>query len=294
MQHIFRNLVRAISLPISVKLLYSGLPARYFALDSKSHVFTQIKSRTYNNKFNEARTAEILDLLRHHKLEYKERDENFTIKYCPFCLKPHKEKTDNLYKLNVHKTSGCYFCFRCSAKGSWYDFKRLINAGNDSQVSSDDQVGIASLSEMSGITNSTPSGITSDPLKLRLGAEKHQALLLQKYKNSIEYLTGKDYTKGQRGLKLETLIHYKVGIGLEKFRNEKNEYCSFESVYFPMYSPKPTDSPKITQAESSEVQKSREIIETDRHQLQRWKIRAIGKENKTKMRVDPAGKIWYF
>ena len=29
-----------------------------------------------------------------------------------------------MWKLNIKVDSGCYFCHRCGAKGSWYDFKK--------------------------------------------------------------------------------------------------------------------------------------------------------------------------
>jgi len=44
------------------------------------------------------------------------------------------------------------------------------------------------------------------------------------FPNSIKYLTGKDYALGERGLDLEILDKYRVGLGYEKFRNDDNEY----------------------------------------------------------------------
>ena len=291
MLRIFRNLVRVISFPRQLKLFYSTASSCNNFNSNNSHIISQLKSRSYNSKFNESRPAEILDFLKVHRMEYKERDTGYSIKYCPFCPKPHNDKADNLYKLGVHKTSGCFFCFRCNSKGSWYDFKKHLSSDSESRLSSDDTVGISSLSEVNGATSTDGIGISSDAMKLKLASEKHQALLQSKYPEAIAYLTGKDYTKGQRGLKLETLIHYKIGLGIEKFRNEANEYSTYESMYFPMYNQKEAQEANPNEAE--DVKAARNLLETPQHAIERWKIRAIGKQNKHRQRVDPAGKIWY-
>jgi hypothetical protein len=61
-----------------------------------------------------------------HQLDYAESTTTFKIKYCPFCPKPHNEEKTNLYVLNVHKEYGYYKCFRCSASGSWLQFREKI------------------------------------------------------------------------------------------------------------------------------------------------------------------------
>jgi hypothetical protein len=53
-----------------------------------------------------------------------------------------------------------------------------------------------------------------------------------------QYLTGSDLTKGERFLKLETLLKFRVGVGEETFYDEsKEEWVRLPSVYFPMYAP---------------------------------------------------------
>ncbi len=44
------------------------------------------------------------------------------VKECPWCPS-HKDKLDNMWKLNISRLHGAYMCHRCSAHGSWYDFK---------------------------------------------------------------------------------------------------------------------------------------------------------------------------
>eukprot|EP00978_Attheya_sp_CCMP212_P017804 scaffold47932_cov48-Attheya_sp.AAC.1 len=52
-------------------------------------------------------------------------------KECPFCEKPTNGMADNHYKLYVQIGGGAYMCHRCGAKGSWFDFKRRLNSGNN-------------------------------------------------------------------------------------------------------------------------------------------------------------------
>lgn len=240
------------------------------------------------SKLYPQRTPEIIDILKHHKLEYVEKDTDFVVKYCPFCPKPHKDKADNLNKLNVHKTSGCFFCFRCGTKGSWYDFKSLIN--NKHKGTTEKTIEIEDIAETQG-SQSSP-GITADDKTMAKAYTKYEALKLRKYPAAIKYLTGKDYEKGERGLSMETLLHYKIGIGIEQFRNDQNVYVPYESVYFPMYSHVKT--PKAKKDAEDPIKAIREEMETPRCLLEKWKIRAINKENKHRQRVDPAGKQWYF
>jgi len=285
MQIIFRKLFRAISPIQHASHLCTILPIRtIYTTDTKS---TSSQYRLNVQRFNESRNEEITGFLKRHKLEYNERDSEYIIKYCPFCIKPHNDKLDNLHKLNLNKKSGCFFCFRCSSKGSWYDFKRYcdINESIKPKVSERD----ARIEGLSEIRESSALGITMDKNKMKAAAEKHTALLEKKYPKAIEYLTGKDYEKGERGLKLETLVHYKIGLGLEEFRNDENMYSVYESIYFPMYSVRGEHKPNAN--ESEDVKLSRQLMETDSHALKRLKIRAIGNMNKHRQRVDPAGKI---
>ena len=63
---------------------------------------------------------------------YRQTPTHVVLAECPFCPKPTGGKPDNLYKLYVATGSGTYYCHRCGAKGSWFDFcKRLSSGGKD-------------------------------------------------------------------------------------------------------------------------------------------------------------------
>lgn len=71
-------------------------------------------------------------------------------KYCPFCPKPHKNKVDNLWALNIKSNSGAFICFRCGTKGSWFDFKNiLVGSGKNLDIEFDTPSGIQSNSRKS-------------------------------------------------------------------------------------------------------------------------------------------------
>ena len=90
------------------------------------------------------------------------------------------------------------------------------------------------------------------------------------YPFSNEYLTGNG--PDQRGLKLETLQTFRVGVGLEKFRNESDGRLSlFESVYFPLYAPAKSSKKKAKEQvntsmltkDQREVTDAEEVINTE-------------------------------
>jgi hypothetical protein len=66
------------------------------------------------------------NFLMQHNIIYKATANGFTIRECPFCLKPHGNDPTNLFRLNVHRESGVYYCFRCASKGSWLNFRGKI------------------------------------------------------------------------------------------------------------------------------------------------------------------------
>jgi len=110
------------------------------------------------------------------------------------------------------------------------------------------------------------------------------------YPFSNEYLTGSG--EHQRGLKLETLKTFRVGIGLEKFRNEEDGRLSlFESVYFPLYTPVKAGKAKKEKKEVNvsmktkderEVTNAEEAINTEMAEFAKIKLRCAGKEHKHK------------
>ncbi|KAL7465656.1 hypothetical protein ACHAXS_007329 [Conticribra weissflogii] len=61
-----------------------------------------------------------------HSGDFRVTGSHVVFKECPFCAKPTGGKADNLYKLYVKIGNGAYFCHRCGAKGSWFDFKSQI------------------------------------------------------------------------------------------------------------------------------------------------------------------------
>jgi twinkle protein len=71
--------------------------------------------------------AEITDWLRHRELDYRVQGGEVNIKQCPFCH-PTGGKIDNLWKLylGAGAAGGAYYCHRCAAQGSWYDFRRKV------------------------------------------------------------------------------------------------------------------------------------------------------------------------
>jgi len=56
------------------------------------------------------------------------------------------------------------------------------------------------------------------------------------YEDALKYLTGDG--EDQRGLSLETLKRFNVGLGSEKFNDDEGMYQNYDSIYFPIYMPR--------------------------------------------------------
>jgi twinkle protein len=71
--------------------------------------------------------AEITDWLKYRELEHRVQGGEVNLKQCPFCH-PTGGKIDNLWKLylGAGAAGGAYYCHRCAAQGSWYDFRRKV------------------------------------------------------------------------------------------------------------------------------------------------------------------------
>jgi hypothetical protein len=79
----------------------------------------------------------------------------------------------------------------------------------------------------------------------------------------------------ERGLKPETLRKFKVGVGSERFRDDQTGNLKlYDSVYFPLF------------RESGKNTIDHEMC-TEFCEPVRFKVRAIGKEHKSKQRFTP-------
>ena len=104
------------------------------------------------------------------------------------------------------------------------------------------------------------------------------------YPEIMDYLTGTTYRETQRHLKKETLEKFQLGVGQEKFRNDTDQPSWFDSIYFPLYSPKdkkqqPFWKPSLEKKQGVELQAEIEM-NSETMELVRMNKRAVGKEIK--------------
>jgi len=170
------------------------------------------------------------------------------LRECPFCPKPHNNKVDNMYKIYVKIGGGAFFCHRCGAKGSWYDFKMKVGGYevHDSGNQSSNQPTFSSSQNHSsthqsnndtygnGNTNSNNSTHNLPIPSTRLNALCISNLLDQPSKHgdrALEYLTK------VRGLEKKTLRKYGVGLKTYSFRSNEpgqhGKYVKSDCVTFP-------------------------------------------------------------
>jgi len=300
-----------------VNTLSSAIPNQY----QKNSVFI--------SKFFEIPNSEIFQFLDSLKLEYKTRSTGqIVLKYCPFCEKPHHNKPDNLWSLNLKPNAGAYKCFRCGHEGSWFDFKNILVGNGRVDLNIDSAMSYESQNKRKVVEKTNEPQLASDSWAyLRL-----KSLLQNEFPEINKYLTGN--APEERHLSLETLEKYKVGVGYETFLDENGEGVLLPCVYFPMFAnrkdknmifpknkskEKPenvylelenqnTNSTGISETQESNPEnlsiQGKQSIDLNSNEssvieindssniLVRTKIRAIFKKNKGHQRMEPSPGYW--
>ena len=196
-----------------------------------------------------------MDYCHHHGFSSSPSDLRQTtthvlIKECPFCTKPTAGKADNLFKLYVQIGGGAYFCHRCGAKGSWYDFKLKLGGGNGYNIV--DAIGrptgeVGMNSNQNSQKQSVGGGRGSNPMSsgssgvapLPMPSQRLQAAYITNLmdgtnegeRQALAYLTE------TRGLTKQTLRKYGVGLGVYNFPSneptQQGRYIRADCITFP-------------------------------------------------------------
>jgi len=105
-----------------------------------------------------------------------------------------------------------------------------------------------------------------------------------------KHLIVKDYLINERKLSEEVLKFYKIGASFEKFKNTDFDFITLPTVTFPMFYP--TDNASYLAVDKSNLRDEvYESLNCDKFFLSRTKVRAIGKEFKHFMRIEPPGAV---
>ena len=256
---------------------------------SRTH---QVRTKVFVSRHNTLHITEqqILEQCANHGIppeETKSTREHVIIKECPFCHKPTGGKADNQYKLYVSMGGGQFFCHRCGAKGSWYDFKMRL--GGFEVVGLDQEFRRGMIGAKA--TTTTSRRWTNDATApLPMPSEKLQGCnissLLDFPETTNEVL---DYLVNVRGLEKTTLRKYGVGRSTYNFPsnqpNSPNRYVAAECVTFPWIM-------KASDVKEQEALRGAEWKPTteDKYVTRRIKARAI--QSKAWQRLDPPGGGW--
>lgn len=215
-----------------------------------------------------------MDYLQRKGCQYKENAEEYIVRECMFCPKPHYNKADNLYKLSrivpsficryISKKTGAFICHRCGACGSWFDFKRMQGDLQDDQTSQVMSIPRAdSTKQESQESNSQIHQFAYNTVK------EYIANLRDKVYPAVwKSLT--DKTPTGRWLTEETLRKYCVGACQKTFVLDNGESKTEDCVVFPWITLQEDGTPLV----------------------HRYKIRSI--ETKSHMRMEPHGGDWGF
>eukprot|EP00612_Vaucheria_litorea_P001307 CAMPEP_0171457412 /NCGR_PEP_ID=MMETSP0945-20130129/3508_1 /TAXON_ID=109269 /ORGANISM="Vaucheria litorea, Strain CCMP2940" /LENGTH=574 /DNA_ID=CAMNT_0011983029 /DNA_START=203 /DNA_END=1924 /DNA_ORIENTATION=- len=194
------------------------------------------------------------------------------MKHCPFCHDT-KGKLDNLWKLYIGIEGGAFYCHRCEAQGSWYDFKRKVGGHDHYQIK-------PPTNSYNGKNSFTSPNIPDQVL-----ARSYISRLF----NSPSASKAQDFLK-KRGISKEVLQSYGVGSSVYKFP-VGSEYKSLECLTFPWYLLRSDMSSDefdglVSRSNFSNVSNVAEVESL----VSRIKVRAI--DYKSLQRLEPAGGLW--
>ena len=172
----------------------------------------------------------------------QENSTHILVKECPLCGKPTHGRADNHFKLYIQKTDGAFFCHRCGAGGSWYDFKQRLRGHAYPLQSIGQATGLVPLTNASWSTSSSPAAAaptttTTTPPSTKVpclpmphpklpGVYAHN-LWQQKATNGPVY----QYLVHTRGLEEGTLLKYGVGQAKYKFVHPQTNQWVFSDWY---------------------------------------------------------------
>jgi len=236
---------------------------------SPLHLHTSIRTKVFVSKHNQSlnvAASQITEYCSHHGISsdsFRKTTSHVVLKECPFCPKPHQGKADNLFKIYIKIGGGAYFCHRCGAKGSWYDFKMKLGgfevvdmrsgqgSATRTPVSSRTRGGLMpadfksvggrqsnqNISSMGNGSNATSSrfenttGAINNSKCLPMPSQRLQAayitnLMDNKRNNDAENAGyALKYLTETRGLTKQTLRKYGVGLGTYNFpSNEPGQH----------------------------------------------------------------------
>ncbi len=168
---------------------------------------------------------------------------------------------------------------------------------NNNEITSDNNKPKFTISPITSISGADlNSAIKNSSFKISIS---NINLINEMYKriNLLEdekLLIVKDYLINDRKINEDVLRFYNIGASFEKFKNNDFDYITLPTVSFPMFYP--TDKASYLAVDKSnlkdEVYKK---FNCDKFFLSRTKVRAIGKEFKHFMKIEPPGAvIWYF
>jgi hypothetical protein len=181
--------------------------------------------------------------------DFRITNSHVVLKECLFCSKPTNGKSDNQYKLYIHNGSGAYFCHRCGAKGSWYDFKSSVGGFS---VDSSSNVTNSELNQAWNWSTSNNNGMSyvgskqlgsgtkqkveclPMPPKKMVSLQSTRMFDSEQDKSSKEYAALK-YLTEVRGLSQSVLMKYGVGCATYNFPSKEAgaSYVSSTCVTFP-------------------------------------------------------------
>ena len=204
--------------------------------------------------------------------------ERFVVKECLFCHPTHG-KPDNQWKLYVRKQDGAFYCHRCGASGSWFDFKKRNGdiqgaTGMQRQHQHQQATGVGGQQTKRGTQHGGP-GPTGAAAKVRVLEPNKASKASWELLNNPRHADALEYLTEERGLSREVIELFGVGCVEASFIGPGGEWKQQKCITFPW-----TERAQSVGDQPGEVSA--------------FRMKLRGLEHKGNQRLDPAGGSWGF
>ncbi|KAJ1440893.1 hypothetical protein B484DRAFT_476558 [Ochromonadaceae sp. CCMP2298] len=199
---------------------------------------------------------DLIDVLNRFGTDIREKSPGqFELRECKLCDKGNRDALDNLWKLTVWENGG-FNCFRCSTKGNWTDLKEAsgrvgrapgARGGSFTALKPSSASSSTFSSTSSSAPTSSSSASDSEPKAYVIPNQaiykKAQSSLFdppqtggngfERRVSQAQQDQARKYLNEVRGINDTTLLKYSVGVAVQQYLNDVNEWVDHVCVTFP-------------------------------------------------------------
>lgn len=238
-----RNSIHRLKTQSHLSLLRCGTSTSIFNCKQNFSLQLILPFSTESKSMSPFVARKILPLIDKWQTEVRSAKDGIDVRECHLCEKGNKDKADNIWKLRI-RNDGSFNCFRCSCHGSFtqlqekagLEVKNPIKKVQVNEISEEDDSDLNSLISLSSQRNVEGSSKVVMPHSSQLDAHK---ILFPDNLSSLSPTVSMQrnrtiyYLNKTRGLNDKVLIMYRVGMAIQQFPDDENQWKDHICISFP-------------------------------------------------------------